>query len=123
MEIRKSNLVNKSRICGQKQKLSIKFEIYSYEKLVKYEFFKFYFSVRMDGDTDMNGWTIVIRFKGNQVHMNFWNVHLWNIYYHEVDGYVDVMFHQKWWTKDDLFDEDSFSFVADQVLFTQQRKK
>lgn len=85
--------------------------------------FRYGWNIQMNiaGDTDVDGWTIVARFKGNQIHLQVWNAHLWNVYYHETDGYVDVMFHQKWWSSD-LSDANTFSFIADQVLFDHPRK-
>ena len=71
---------------------------------------------------DKEGWSIMVRFKGTQGDMSVWNANVKNVYRHDSDGYIDFLFQQKYWLKNDLMDEESFSFVANRIADGQERK-
>merc|ERR1712130_41858 len=64
---------------------------------------------------DGNGWSILMRFNGTQGDMNIWNANVRNVYRWEEEGTIDFLLQQKYWTKNDLEDEDSFIVAINRV--------
>ena len=87
--------------------------------------FRYGWNVRVDvtgrNKSNKNGWQMLIRLKGTQGDIQVWNANVRNVYRHEGDGYIDFLFHQKYWLKNDLFDEESFTFVIDRVTDDRYR--
>ena len=87
--------------------------------------FRYGWNVRVDvtgkNKENKKGWQMLIRLKGTQGDIQVWNANVRNVYRHEGDGFIDFLFHQKYWLKNDLYDEESFTFVIDRVAEDRTR--
>ena len=69
-----------------------------------------------------NGWSILMRFNGTQGDLNIWNANVRNVYRWEEEGTIDFLLQQKYWTKNDLEDEESFVVAINRVTEDAERK-
>merc|ERR1712050_625385 len=60
------------------------------------------------------GWSVLLRFNGaNNGNFQLWNANFFNFFRKESG--MEVLIHQKYWTKNDLHDEHSFMIIAERL--------